>query len=92
MTTFYVVCFDIANNKRGQKVANELLNFGYRVQYSLFECYLDDSELAELKKRIAKLYKEDEDHIRYYPLCGKDEEKMVVIGKKKTKNYNFILS
>ncbi len=92
MTNFYAICFDIADSRRGQKIANELLNFGYRVQYSLFECYLNDNELEELKKRIARLYNEQEDHIRYYPLCGKDQKKMVVQGKKKVKDYNFILS
>ena len=72
MNGFYAICFDVSDNRRLRRVANELENFGVRVQRSLFECWLDDSELAELKTRLERLIDPNEDHVRYYPLCPKD--------------------
>ncbi|PIE57285.1 MAG: CRISPR-associated endonuclease Cas2 [Desulfobulbus propionicus] len=92
MSRFYAICFDVRDSRRGQKIANELLNFGHRVQYSLFECYLSDKELRELQQRINSLANMEEDHFRYYPLCGKDEEKVVALGGSKVENPDYILN
>lgn len=72
MNRFYLVCFDVTDHRRLRRVADELENFGTRVQRSLFECWLDDAELEELKTRMEKHIDEDEDHVRYYTLCAKD--------------------
>ena len=37
MTTFYLICFDVRDAKRLRKIANEMENFGNRVQRSVFE-------------------------------------------------------
>jgi CRISPR-associated protein Cas2 len=55
-------------------------NFGNRAQRSLFECYLEDTELKELQWRIAGLIDEKEDHVRYYPLCAKDIPNIIIDG------------
>lgn len=72
MTGFYLICFDVADDRRLRRVADELENFGRRVQRSVFECWLDDGDLFELKCRMAGHIEPGEDHIRYYRLCGKD--------------------
>ncbi len=48
MNRMFVVCFDVCDDKRLRRIARELGNFGVRVQKSVFECHLDDSELAAL--------------------------------------------
>ena len=62
------------------RVANELENFGVRVQFSVFECHLDDAELQDLQRRLAPLIDEKEDRLRYYPLCDKDRSTVMVDG------------
>ncbi len=72
MSDFYAICFDVKNKRRLRRVSLELENFGHRVQYSLFECLLDDNDLQTLKQRLAQLIDPDQDHVSYYRLCPKD--------------------
>ena len=80
MSDFFVICFDICDPRRLRRVANELENFGSRVQCSIFECHLDHNELTELKHRLSAHIEEQEDHVRYYKLCPKDRLKILVDG------------
>jgi len=61
-------------------VSNELENFGNRVQRSVFECRLDAQNLNELKTRLQQLINDTQDHVRYYPLCGKDLPQVLIDG------------
>ncbi|MCI5121631.1 MAG: CRISPR-associated endonuclease Cas2 [Candidatus Electrothrix sp. AUS4] len=75
-----VVCFDIRNPKRLYRVARELGNFGVRVQKSIFECHLEQDQLEELQRRLAKWIDADSDQVRYYFLCPKDVQEIIVDG------------
>lgn len=77
---FYVVSYDISDDRRRLNVAKTLLDFGARVQYSVFECLMDDSARQELLQRLAKIIVEDEDKIRVYALCAKCEGGIAVLG------------
>ncbi len=78
----YLVCYDISSNKYRKKVADILLNYGKRIQYSVFECRLDKKryqELCDELKILANQCKEDI-NIRIFEI-GKDEyAKGIVIG------------
>ena len=39
------------------------------MQYSVFECHLEDPELTKLRERLQKLINEREDKVRLYRLC-----------------------
>lgn len=65
---FYVVVYDIPDNKRRQKVHDLLEGYGKWVQYSTFECVLSSAKFAELQKRLRHRVKLEEDSIRFYPL------------------------
>ncbi|WP_017655697.1 CRISPR-associated endonuclease Cas2 [Fortiea contorta] len=65
---FYVVVYDIPCDKRRKKVSDLLTGYGQRVQYSVFECILDQTKYKELKKRLRKQIKPSEDSLRFYPL------------------------
>jgi len=67
-----LVCYDVAENRRRLRVSNELENFGVRVQRSVFECHIEETELAELQQRLQDLIEPAEDSVRYYSLCGRD--------------------
>lgn len=61
-------------------MARQMENFGVRVQRSVFECHLDKAELHELQKRLAAVINEEEDKIRYYSLCNKDKQAILIDG------------
>lgn len=77
-----VVSYDISDNKRRTKMAKLMEGHGYRVQYSVFECELDDKKLKELIRRLRPLVKIKEwDSVRIYPLNADAEKRMKVLGK-----------
>ena len=77
---FYVVSYDIPDDKRRNAVAKTLLDFGTRVQYSVFECIMDEGLLQELTARLSQTIVEEEDKIRIYDLCAKCERQIAVLG------------
>lgn len=89
---FYIVSYDIPDDKRRNNVAKVLLDFGDRVQYSVFECIMDDVLREKMTSRLRKIIKE-EDSIRIYTLCAKCEKTIMVLGSGEiTKDENvFIL-
>ena len=64
----YVVAYDIPCDKRRKKVSDLLEGYGKRVQYSVFECLLEQGKYKELCQRLKKRVKLAEDSIRFYPL------------------------
>jgi CRISPR-associated protein Cas2 len=65
---FYIVVYDIPCNKRRKKISDLLEGYGQRVQYSVFECVLNQNKYKELQKRLRKQVKFSEDSVRFYPL------------------------
>jgi CRISPR-associated protein Cas2 len=89
---FYIVSYDIPNDRKRNKVAKTLLNFGDRVQYSVFECILDEKQLEKMTSKLGTIIS-DEDSVRIYALCAKCQGIVKVLGKGSvTKDENvFIL-
>lgn len=67
---FVVIAYDIPNDRRRTRLHKVLLSYGTPVQYSVFECFLDDKELARLKRAARRVIKPRLDHVRYYYLCA----------------------
>ncbi|MDV2992014.1 MAG: CRISPR-associated endonuclease Cas2 2 [Chroococcidiopsis sp. SAG 2025] len=65
---FYVIVYDIPDDKRRKKVSDLLEGYGKRVQYSVFECILTQVKYAELRQRLKKRVKLAEDSVRFYPI------------------------
>ncbi len=76
---FYIVSYDIPDDRRRNKTAKTLLDFGARVQYSVFECIMDDQLLGKMLKRLKKIVSE-KDSVRIYTLCAKCEKVIKVLG------------
>jgi len=89
---FYIVSYDIPDDRKRAKVSKTLLNFGTRVQYSVFECILTDKLLEKMIVKLDKMVT-DEDSVRIYALCAKCEGVARVMGSGEvTKDENvFIL-
>ncbi len=77
---FVLVVYDISNDRRRTKLHNTLLNYGTPVQYSVFECLLDEKGLARMKRATLKVIKPRVDRVRYYYLCARCVGKTEVTG------------
>ncbi len=64
----WLICYDIANNKRRYYVDKTLQGYGTRIQQSAFECLVTDTELGVLQSQLKQHINQD-DLINYYPMC-----------------------
>lgn len=78
---FYIIAYDITDDKRRAKVAKLLESLAERVQGSVFEAYLAGDELEKLVKKLTRLIKKEEDSIRIYPICEVCRGKIRSIGQ-----------
>lgn len=69
MLSEYLVVYDIADNKRINKTAAILLDYGVRVQRSVFEIRLEDTQLPLLKSRLLAVLEPELDGIKIFKLC-----------------------
>ena len=66
----YVISYDISNDRRRQRIAKILQNYGWRVQESVFEVCLDDGLRRRLERQLESAWEaEEEGSIRIYPCC-----------------------
>jgi CRISPR-associated protein Cas2 len=81
MSHLWLVCYDVANNKRRQKLAKRMERVCQRVQESVFECPLDEAGLAEQLERFwLPVLDVREDSLRAYPLDGRTKQRVKVYG------------
>jgi CRISPR-associated protein Cas2 len=64
---FYLVCFDIVDDRKRLHAVKILKKYGYRVQKSVFECpNLTEKQFLKMKQRIEDNINCIEDSVRYY--------------------------
>lgn len=80
MVTYDVSTQNAAGRARLRRVAKECVNYGQRVQNSVFECILDASQLLLLKDRLLSLINEEEDSLRFYNLGNNYKTKVEHFG------------
>jgi len=75
-----LVVYDIPNDKRRNKLSIFLEGYGRRVQYSVFECFLDLTEMRKLHQLVAKRINESEDNVRFYWISADAFSKVLTLG------------
>ena len=80
---FYVVAYDSPSDRRRTKIHKTLSGFGQWTQFSLFECHLTDKQYLQLRQRLERHVKPEEDSIRFYPLCSGCTGKVETVGGQK---------
>lgn len=83
-----LICYDVATTtkegrRRLRQVARACLNYGQRVQFSVFECVVGEKEWAHLRHRLLQVIDTDEDSVRFYFLCRQDVARIEHHGLKK---------
>lgn len=69
-----------AGKRRLRKVAKQCVNYGTRVQNSVFECILDTAQCVKLKAILADLIDTDVDSLRFYYLGNNYKTKVEHVG------------
>ena len=75
-----LVVYDIPDNKRRTKLANFLEGYGRRVQYSVFECFLNLPQMRELHEKVLTKVNPEEDNVRFYWISKNAKSKTLTIG------------
>jgi CRISPR-associated protein Cas2 len=67
---FRIIAYDIADDRRRRRLEKLCLRVAARVQYSVFEGWLTDREVAHLLHRARPLVRPPGDSLRVYHLCA----------------------
>lgn len=78
---FWIVSYDIPNDKRRGKVAKILEGYGRRAQYSVFECEINDEQREKLERALKREIDTEEDDIRFYPMNRADLKRVRLLGR-----------
>ncbi len=82
-----LVSYDVATierdgERRLRRIAKHCLDFGQRVQYSVFECNVDPGQWEKLKARLLSTYYPEEDSLRFYYLGSNWKRRVEHFGAK----------
>jgi len=86
---FVLVSYDVAISSPGgarrlRRVAKTCLNFGQRVQFSVFECVVEPAQWVTLKNQLESIIDTEHDSLRYYYLGSNWKRKVEHVGAKPT--------
>lgn len=84
LITYDVNTEDAVGRKRLRKIARECVNYGQRVQNSVFECLLDAGQCRKLQDKLCSIMDTEKDSLRFYYLGKQYEKKIEHFGCKKT--------
>lgn len=84
LITYDVDTTSEAGKKRLRKVAKECVNYGRRVQNSVFECLLTEAQFCVLKNKIESIIDKELDSVRFYFLGNNWNKRIESVGKMTT--------
>jgi len=84
LITYDVNTETAAGKKRLRQIAKQCVNYGQRVQNSVFECKLDPVQCRTLQAKLLEIMDKDKDSLRFYYLGNNYEKKIEHFGCKET--------
>ena len=82
LITYDVSTETAAGRKRLRQIAKQCVNYGQRVQNSVFECVLDASQAKNLQHKLRSIMDESTDSLRFYYLGNQYQTKIEHFGAK----------
>lgn len=82
LVTYDVSVVTSGGPTRLRKIAKVCLDYGVRVQNSVFECDVDPAQWTFLRQKLFDIYDADEDSLRFYFLGKKGRQKVEHFGAK----------
>jgi CRISPR-associated protein Cas2 len=86
LVSYDVSTIDKSGRRRLTRIAKACLDYGQRVQNSVFECLVDPAQWTTLRHKLLSLYKQDEDSLRFYFLGKNWTNRVEHHGTKETPN------
>ena len=75
-----IVAYDITSPKRLRRVALACLDYGIRIEKSVFECDLRQDQFEELWEKLKSIVNSDLDSLVCYPICASCEKNVITYG------------
>jgi CRISPR-associated protein Cas2 len=75
-----LVAYDIADEKRLHRIAKTCEDYGVRVQYSIFECHLDEDEFTDFWLKLLDLIDDTEDRLVAYKIDARSAKETQTAG------------
>ena len=82
LITYDVNTEDAAGRKRLRRVAKHCVDYGQRVQNSVFECLVDPAQYKLLQAKLLEVIDPAKDSLRFYQLGNKYQSKIEHFGVK----------
>lgn len=82
LITYDVNTESVGGKKRLRKVAKQCVNYGRRVQNSVFECVMDAAKCRQVKAILEEIIDKEKDSLRFYYLGDSYHKKIEHIGAK----------
>ena len=82
LITYDVNTEDSGSRKRLRQIAKHCVNYGQRVQNSVFECLVDAAQCKQLQHKLLAIMDEEKDSLRFYCLGNKYETRVEHFGAK----------
>lgn len=82
LITYDVNTEDSGSRKRLRQIAKHCVNYGQRVQNSVFECLVDAAQCKQLQHKLLAIMDEEKDSLRFYYLGNKYETRIEHFGSK----------
>jgi CRISPR-associated endoribonuclease Cas2 len=86
-----LVSYDVSvsspgGQKRLRQVSKACVNFGQRVQFSVFECVVEPAQWVRLKNQLESIIDAETDSLRYYYLGSNWKRRVEHVGAKPSTN------
>lgn len=91
LITYDVNTEDAGGRRRLRQIAKQCVNYGQRVQNSVFECVLDAAQCRTLQHKLVQIMDQDKDSLRFYYLGNQYQGKIEHFGAKETYDAEGIL-
>ena len=82
LVSYDVVTESPGGKRRLRKVAKTCLNFGQRVQFSVFECLVDPAQWTVLRDQLTGIIDKEKDSLRFYFLGSNWQRRVEHVGAK----------
>jgi CRISPR-associated protein Cas2 len=79
----YLIAYDITDDRRRRLIVKLLMNYAYRIQFSIFEFTATESIAQKIYEKVKRIIEENEDSVSIYELCSEDWNKRIRMGVNK---------
>jgi CRISPR-associated protein Cas2 len=91
LITYDVNTEDAVGRRRLRRVARACLDYGQRVQFSVFECQVDPAQWTRLRARLVAEVDESRDSLRFYFLGANWRPKVEHVGAKPATDFEDLM-